>query len=115
VKASITQASALSADVNAPATLYTFPLSGTITLTNPCFPSGSATLTIDNTKSYVSGEFYAISANSADGTINFSVPAQLGTILPDPTAATSMNVQEFDVTGACSNLHGTQGITLNKS
>ena len=117
VKAAFMQSSTLSTDVNNNTTFGTFPLSGTITLTNPCLTSGALSLTIDNTASYIVGDTIDLSSKPAtDGTV-FSLR---NVLLTDPTAATAMTIGTFSLTGGLCNFTdstqagGTQ-ITLAKS
>lgn len=69
-----------------------FALSGTVTLTSSaCFSSGSASLTIDPTQSYITGEQVFIFAASADGNTTFNWGSDGNTVsLDNPTTATSM-------------------------
>lgn len=102
VAASLVQVATLSEDVNAPATIGTFPLSGSVVLNNPCLPSGTVTLAVDSAKSYVKGDVLTISARSSDQTISFITvtPASLS----DPTTATVINFGGNSVVvsgGAC--------------
>jgi hypothetical protein len=84
---------------------YSFALGGTVTLTNStCFISGSSTLTIDSTQSYINGEQVFISAVSADGTEGFTWgTSQRPISLDDPTTALSMlNPSNFSAfSGSC--------------
>jgi len=79
---------------------YSYALSGTVTLTNStCFNSGSSTLAIDSTMSYINGEQVFISAASDDGTEGFTWGTSQRPIpLDDPTTAASMlNPSNFAV------------------
>jgi hypothetical protein len=87
-----------------PGTAYVFPLSGTLTLTNAsCFSSGSFTLTIDPTASYVNGDQIAISAIYAPGEVGFT---WTGSLL-NPNQATIMTNGTFYISGPhCSSITG---------
>ena len=101
--AAFTQATALSTDVNNNNTFGTFPLSGTITLTNPCLTAGALSLTIDNTVSYVVGDLMNLSTKPAqDGTV-FSLSK---VSVDDPTTATSMTIGTFTLAGGLCNFTG---------
>ena len=98
--ASFTQSSTASTTANA-LNIYpgTFPLSGSVTLTNAsCFSAGNVTLPIDATASYVQGQTVVVSATSADKTLSFTFPAP-SNVLQDPTAATSVVVGGFTING----------------
>lgn len=85
VTTSITQAAAASPIGSVRPGSY--PLSGTIAMQNSsCIASGSATLNLDATQSYVTGEIVVISAATADNATSL----QWAATLDDPTAATSM-------------------------
>ncbi len=117
VTAAFTQSSTLSTNVNNNTTFSTFPLSGTINLTNPCLTAGALSLIIDNTASYIVGDTIGLSTKpAADGTV-FSLS---NVLLSDPTTATSMTIATFTLSGGlCSFTGSTQTggtqITLAKS
>jgi hypothetical protein len=117
VSATFSQATDLSTDVNNNATIGTFPLDGTVTLTNPCLTAGALSLTIDDTVSYIVGDSINVATMpAADGTI-FSLTQ---VVLIDPTTATSMTVGTYKVSGGLCNFTGSTEaggtqITLGKS